>query len=295
MALRGTLTHWKTRLLADRLGISPAHALGLLEALWHATAEDAPAGNIGRLSNKAIVMQMFATTIEPDTLIAAFVASGHVDEHPIHRLIVHHWSHHADNHIHAWLARRCLRFADGTIPNSGQLNNYEREQFYAWLEEEGEHRPRTGRPKSPTKTQGEVSGNSGESQVPVPVPVPVPKSSLVVVNDDAHPTVRPEDFADYWNQNRGKLPKVRTFNDDRRKQVIVLMKKGVTLELFKEAVGCCTQKPWLRGDGGWEASFDWLIKKDTHVYRAIEEKWGVKKNAQPEKLDISSKPVARVN
>ena len=39
MALRGTLTHWKTRLLANELGVSPAHALGLLEALWHVTAE----------------------------------------------------------------------------------------------------------------------------------------------------------------------------------------------------------------------------------------------------------------
>jgi hypothetical protein len=176
MALRGTLTHWKTRLLADQLGISPAHALGLLEALWHVTAEDAPSGNIGRLSNKAIAMQMF-TDLDPDRLIDALIASRHLDVHPVHRLIVHGWSDHADNHIHAWLARRCLRFADGSIPNSGQLNHYEREQFYAWLEDEGEPKPRTGRPKSTTKTQGKVSVNSGESHVPEPEPEPLKPSA----------------------------------------------------------------------------------------------------------------------
>lgn len=81
MALRGTLTHWKTRVLADQLGISPAHALGLLEALWHVTAEDAPSGNIGRLSNMAITMQMF-TDIDADRLIHALIKSGHLDRTP---------------------------------------------------------------------------------------------------------------------------------------------------------------------------------------------------------------------
>ena len=105
MALRGTLTHWKTRLLADQLGISPAHALGLLEALWHVTAEDAPSGNIGRLSNKAIVMQMF-TDFDPDRLIGAFIASGHLDVHPVHRLLIHDWHVHADYNTKRKVERR---------------------------------------------------------------------------------------------------------------------------------------------------------------------------------------------
>lgn len=105
MALRGTLTHWKTRLLATQLQISAAHALGLLEALWHATAEDAPSGNIGRLSNSAIAMQMF-TDINPDLLIAALIDSKHLDEHPAHRLIVHDWDAHADYNTKRKVARR---------------------------------------------------------------------------------------------------------------------------------------------------------------------------------------------
>lgn len=105
MALRGTLTHWKTRLLAHELSITAAHALGLLEALWHTTAEDAPSGNIGRLSNSAIAMQMF-TDINPDRLIAAFIASRHLDEDEQHRLIVHDWDKHADYNTKRKVARR---------------------------------------------------------------------------------------------------------------------------------------------------------------------------------------------
>jgi hypothetical protein len=54
MALRGTLTHRKIRTLTRILGISPCFALGIVEALWHVTAEQAPAGNIGRMSDADI-------------------------------------------------------------------------------------------------------------------------------------------------------------------------------------------------------------------------------------------------
>jgi hypothetical protein len=105
MALRGTLTHWKTRMLAQSLGIDPSFALGLLESLWHVTAEDAPGGNIGRLSNQAIAMQMF-TSMDPDRLIKALIASKHLDEHPVHRLLVHDWDKHADYNTKRKVARQ---------------------------------------------------------------------------------------------------------------------------------------------------------------------------------------------
>jgi len=125
LALRGTLTHWKTRTLAESLGISPAHALGLLESLWHTTAEDAPNGNIGRLSNKAIAMQMF-TDIDPDRLIAALVSSGHLDEHPEHRLVTHDWDKHADDAVNMRLARAGQLFANGSQPSTKRLSKHER-------------------------------------------------------------------------------------------------------------------------------------------------------------------------
>jgi hypothetical protein len=119
MALRGTLTHWKTRKLAKSLGIDLSHALGLLEALWHTTAEDAPGGDIGRLSNDAIAMEMW-TDIEPDRLIQALIDSGHLDKHknPEYRLVIHDWDRHVDYNIRRKLARwgKNIHTAKGDIP-----------------------------------------------------------------------------------------------------------------------------------------------------------------------------------
>jgi len=104
MALRGTLTHWKTRLLAKELGMMPCQALGILEALWHVTAELAPAGNIGRLPNMAIAMEMFYEG-DPDKLIGALVMSGHLDQDAEHRLLIHDWSQHVDYNTRRKLER----------------------------------------------------------------------------------------------------------------------------------------------------------------------------------------------
>jgi hypothetical protein len=105
MALRGTLTHWKTRLLAKELQMMPCQALGILEALWHTVAELAPAGNIGRLPNQAIAMEMFYEG-DADALIAALITSRHLEEHPEHRLIVHDWSQHSDHNTKRKVERR---------------------------------------------------------------------------------------------------------------------------------------------------------------------------------------------
>jgi hypothetical protein len=95
MAIRGTLTHWKTQTLAARLGIDLPHALGIMEAVWELTARCFPSGDIGRLPNKGIAMQIFSS-IDGDVLVAAMVEAGLLDEHPVHRLLVHDWQQWAD-------------------------------------------------------------------------------------------------------------------------------------------------------------------------------------------------------
>ena len=50
-------------------------------------------------------MQMF-TDIEPDRLVRAMITSGHLDEHPNHRLIVHDWDQHADYNTKRKVLRR---------------------------------------------------------------------------------------------------------------------------------------------------------------------------------------------
>lgn len=109
MALRGTLTHRKTRRLAAALHISNSYALGLLEALWHVTAEQAYQGNIGRLSNADIAMELYWEG-DPDTLIEALLSSGWLDTHPLERLLIHDWHQHADYNLRRKLLKHHLKF-----------------------------------------------------------------------------------------------------------------------------------------------------------------------------------------
>lgn len=101
-------------MLGRALGIPPCFALGILEALWHTTAELAPSGNIGRLPNEAIAMEMFYEG-DADALIAALVDSRHLEIHPTHRLIVHDWLQHSDYNT----KRKVERRGESMIANDG--------------------------------------------------------------------------------------------------------------------------------------------------------------------------------
>ena len=109
---RGTLEKAKLRLLAKRLGVSISHAVGILECLWHTTASCAPRGDIGRLEDEIIAESCFWEGEAPD-LIEALVKEHWLDRHDEHRLIVHHWSEHADDAVHKRLADKGETFADG--------------------------------------------------------------------------------------------------------------------------------------------------------------------------------------
>lgn len=112
---RTTIAHTKLKRLKRRLQIREYQAVGILEMLWLLTSREAPHGDIGRLENEDIAAFMEWEGDE-DELIAALVASRWLDEHPEHRLLVHHWPDHCDNHVHAALAKRIEVFADGTPP-----------------------------------------------------------------------------------------------------------------------------------------------------------------------------------
>lgn len=116
MAKRGVLTHRKTRDLARELDVDLAVALGYLEALWHATAEIRPRGDIGTLADADIAAEMWVERVEPTRLIEALKDAGWLDEHPEFRLVVHGWSEHADKHVRWRLRRANLTFWDGADP-----------------------------------------------------------------------------------------------------------------------------------------------------------------------------------
>ena len=126
MALRGVLTHRKTRRLARLLDISQSFALGVLEALWHVTAEHQLDGGIGRMSDRDIADEMFYDD-DPARLVRALVDSQWLDELAGCRLYVHDWHEHADEQVQGRMLRWTRLFADGTPPKVRKLATKARE------------------------------------------------------------------------------------------------------------------------------------------------------------------------
>jgi hypothetical protein len=128
----GTLTHRKTRRLADELKIDWSHALGLIEAMLHvAAAQKPPDGGIGRMSNQDIADEMFVSRIEADQLINAMLFAGQLERNEACRLFVHHFHLHCWDSVDNWLARNTVRYANGSMPRMTRLKKAERDELTA--------------------------------------------------------------------------------------------------------------------------------------------------------------------
>ena len=102
---RGGPQHPKTQRLALALDLPIYAAVGLLEMLWHFTAQYAPAGDLGKFSDQEIETHL-RWQGPPSSLVPALVAARLVDPHPTHRLVVHDWHDHADQAVQRVLSRR---------------------------------------------------------------------------------------------------------------------------------------------------------------------------------------------
>jgi hypothetical protein len=122
---REAVHHTKMRRLARHLGVEIWGARGIMESVWHATKEEAPAGDLGKLSNEDIA-DWVGWTGDADALIEALVRAGWLDPDPRYRLLVHDWSDHAEDSVHAKLARMRMRFANGVTPKLCKLAEQER-------------------------------------------------------------------------------------------------------------------------------------------------------------------------
>lgn len=107
---RGCPTHPKTEELAELLGIEIFAAVGLLEMLWHFTAQYAPRGDIGQWPDKRIAKAL-GWRRDAEKLVSAMVSAGWLDTDPAYRLLVHGWAEHADQGVARLLARRNQSFA----------------------------------------------------------------------------------------------------------------------------------------------------------------------------------------
>ena len=106
---RETLRHPKTLDLAARLGVERPVVLGILTLLWDFTAEAAIQGDIGKWPNGAIARACDYMG-DHDAFVRALVESKWLDEHPEHRLIVHHWPDHCERWVKSKLKTLKISF-----------------------------------------------------------------------------------------------------------------------------------------------------------------------------------------
>jgi hypothetical protein len=100
--------------LAQALGVRRYTAVGILESLWHFTAQYAPRGDLGRWSDGDIA-HAIDWEQEPSALIAALIGTRWLDTHADSavRLVVHDWATHADRGVHNRLKSRKQKFIVG--------------------------------------------------------------------------------------------------------------------------------------------------------------------------------------
>jgi hypothetical protein len=120
----------KMKRLCRFLRIPRYQATGILEELWHLTGRDAPAGDIGKLSNEDIALGIDYMGNE-DELVESLVKSGWLDRSEQHRLIVHDWHEHSEDSVDNKLARAGRRYASGHQPRMNRMSAKERASLCA--------------------------------------------------------------------------------------------------------------------------------------------------------------------
>lgn len=110
---RGIAGHVKTEELAAQLGLPIGLAVGVLEMLCNQWAPRcAPRGDVGKWTDEQIARGL-RCDIPSERLIPALVASGWLEPHPRHRLVIHDYHQHADQGVRKHLKRNGERFASG--------------------------------------------------------------------------------------------------------------------------------------------------------------------------------------
>lgn len=101
---RGTPRHRKMRELARLLDIPLAHAVGIMEMLWHYTGQETPEGDIGTATDQEIAAAV-TWSKKPSQLVDALVSANWLDRDERYRLVIHDWPDHAEQAVIKMLAR----------------------------------------------------------------------------------------------------------------------------------------------------------------------------------------------
>lgn len=115
--LLGALDHPKMYALAERLAVNRAQAIGHMELLWAFTSTKAPAGDLGKWPLTAVA-QACDWMGDPATFMAALIAVRFVDEHPVHKYVVHDWHEHCPRFVKARVKALGTGFASMQSPTT---------------------------------------------------------------------------------------------------------------------------------------------------------------------------------
>lgn len=176
---RGALDHPKTVELNAKLNEPMRATWGLVEGLVHYVTKYAPEGDIGKWSDASIAKGV-AWEGDPAVLIAALVETRWLDVDVTGvRLFVHDWPEHADDAVHAQLARAGKLFANGAAPKLTRLQSEERRKCAEKLQAALARREAAHAERMPSAREA--------LDVQVPRPVPSPPVSEVAEPDGSAP------------------------------------------------------------------------------------------------------------
>ena len=136
----GTPDHPKVSHLAGLLGISVPQVCGHLEIFWHWISKYRPDGSLVDLDDHSIAAAC-RWSGDASPFVRALERARWIDVDSMRR--VHGWSEHAENAVHAKLARAGMLFCDGTVPKVGDLDGKSGERQRAAERDQGrKHRRR---------------------------------------------------------------------------------------------------------------------------------------------------------
>jgi hypothetical protein len=194
MAKRGTLEHPKNRRLARALGTIPGVTLGLIESLWHYTAQWHSHGRLTRLDLEEALDRSggWLAMFKVEQLIEAMT-------HPDYRWLdpledgsyyVHDWHEHCEDAVHAKLYRRLELFGNGSRPQPKKVDHKTRKELdKAWAAKYGTSaavpiKTAAGSPKTAAKEDAAENGSQRRPAIalalalalakPEPKPMPLP-------------------------------------------------------------------------------------------------------------------------
>lgn len=152
MAKRGILEHEKLLKLGRLLKLDAGLALGPFEGFLQHVARCYPTGDVSRVDPDVLVEIIRCPSLDGPAFWDALAIAGFVDVLPDGRRLVHDWSEHADDATNMALARKGLRFADGSLPRMTRLSSADRvkaERLFAEHVPICAHSVRTDAPSAP--------------------------------------------------------------------------------------------------------------------------------------------------